>query len=620
MNRYDSGLPNDKYAEFAQYRITHKKQTQNISNPTSTKYAEFTKYKITPQEQKGDSWRDWGEVLGKSALQGVASIADLPANLLHLAERGSRKTLGFLREQAEKPNNINQGVENDFFAPENVDRPSKWLNAGANKFGVDLKPKPKNTSQRIASNAAEFVGAFGPLGLASKGSKAIAVANNIKSGATIGGVSGALQEGGVNPIVADIGSILFAPKLNPKNLLNNFKKIPETATKIPLKIMGLSPKGLNIEAAQAARDLGIDLPAAALTESKLTGLADQFVGKTPYFGNKLGNKYINAENQTKDALSKIYENIGPIRTPEIESKIANLYNESVSTLPLEARVKPINLKNAIDNIKIDTAVLSPSEKELINTLQTIKNEIEPTSKFISQYGPIKVPLQDFDINKLIGTKKSLNSIIKWDMDQGVKNQLRNVQKGIIKDIEEYGKTNPEWYKTFKEADSLYGKVANREKLESTLSGKSTNSATDSLSYNALSKAINSPENNTLIKRQVEPEIFEKIQKLGSVAKAMAIKNRNVPNPSGTAVTNTIFGYLSAFYTPQAVTGLVGTAGLTKLLTDKKLLDLALKYAEKPNTLTAMSFNKRMKEITGYSAIALNKAIVREQQDTMGEEE
>jgi hypothetical protein len=576
---------------------------ETSNNAPSSKWAQYTAEVPLKREQQGDSW---GSLIGKSALQGLTSIPDLPANLLHRAERGGRKTLGFLREQAGKPNNIDMGSENDYFSPENVDRPSKWLNAGANKLGLDLAPKPTTAGQRIASNAAEFAGGFGPFGLASKGAKALSAINTVGKGAIIGGASGALQEVGVNPLVADLASIVAAPtmaaKLNPKNLYSGFKKLPETAAKIPLKIMGLSPKGLNIEAAQAARDLGIDLPASALTESKLTGLADQFVGKTPYFGNKLGKKYLNAENQTKDALNKIYEDVGPSKTPEIESKIDSLYNQVASNLPKDARVKPTHLKNAIDNIKIDTAVLSPGEKDLLNTLETLRNEIEPSSKLISQY-----------VNKLIGTKKSLNSIIKWDMDQGVKNQLRNLQKAVSKDIADYGKINPEWYQSFKEADSLFEKVAKREKLEGILSNKSTNAATDNLSYNALSKAINSPDKNALIKKQVTPETYEKIQKLGTIAKAMAIKNRNIPNPSGTAITTAIGGYLGAFYTPQAITAMIGTAGLTKLLTDKKLLDLALKLAEKPNTLNVIPFNKRIKEVTGYSAAALSKQLQKEQE-------
>src|SRR5690606_23598246 len=135
-----------------------------------------------------------------------------------------------------------------------------------------------------------------------------------------------------------------------------------------LKIMGLSPKRLNIEAAEAAKDLGIELPAAALTDSTLTGLADQWVRKTPFFGNKLKKKDAITEEQTRKALGDIYERTGPVRTPEIEAEIANRYNLAASSLPENAKIKPSNLKKAIDDIKIDTAILSSDEKNLLQSL------------------------------------------------------------------------------------------------------------------------------------------------------------------------------------------------------------------------------------------------------------
>lgn len=568
------------------------------------------------EEQEGDSW---GSLIGKSVVdKGLGPLLGLPK----LVAQGIE---GLARGQAESQRRKFEAMGlpgSDIETPE-INALSSKLPAWEDirdytkdKTGVDFEARPTNAGQRIVSEAVGFATPTGLLGLPGKGAKALNALKTARTGALIGGTSQALKEAGANPIAADVGSMLFAPsaaaKLNPKNLYEGFKKAP-------LKIMGLSPKNLNVEAAQSARDLGIDLPAAALTESKLTGLADQFVGKTPYFGNKLQKKYLNAENQTKDALNRIYEEVGPVKTAEIESQIANLYNESVSSLPKDARIKPANLKKAIDDIKIDTAVLSQGEKDLVNTLQTIKSEIEPTSKLVSQYGPLKIPLQDFDVNKLIGTKKSLNSIIKWDMDQGVKNQLRNIQKAASKDIAEYGKKNPEWYQTFKEADNLFGKVAKREKLEGALSGKSNNAATDTLSYNALSKAINSPENNALLKKQLDPETFAKVQKLGTVAKSMAVKNRNVPNPSGTAMTHAVGGILASYYTPQAVASVIGTAGLTKLLTDKKIVDLALKYAEKPNLVKSIPLNKRIKDLTGYSAIALNRELQKEQRDKFYED-
>jgi len=488
-----------------------------------------------------------------------------------------------------------------------------------------MKPKDNDSLGNILYKAGEFGGATASLPLPTSaslnaagsairgGSKSLLTkfVKDVGTGSSIGGGSGVLQEAGVDPLVSDLISSVATPTaiIKSKSLLNNFTKPRQTLAKIPMKIMGLTPKSMNIEAAKAARDLGIDLPAAAVTDSKLTALADQYVGKAPIFGNKLKNKYALAEEQTQKVLSDILDEIGPSRTPEIEGHIAGLYNKVATSLPQEAKVLPVNLKKAIDDIKINTAILSPDEKSLLQSLETIKNEIEPASKIVSQYGPIKLPLQEYDVNKLVGTKKSLNSIIKWDTDAGVKNQLKKIQKAISRDIQEYGKSNPEWYDAFKEADKLYGDVARREKLENILGHKATNYATESLSYNALAKAINNPKNSVSIRKQLTPEVFKKIQKLGTVAKAMAVKSKNIPNPSGTATTGGISAAIfGLFYDPITTTKLLGGGyGATKLLTDKKFLDLALKLAENPNNLaTTTALNHRIKEITGYSAVALNK--------------
>ncbi|MBM3467720.1 MAG: DNA alkylation repair protein [Alphaproteobacteria bacterium] len=488
-----------------------------------------------------------------------------------------------------------------------------------------MKPRENDSLGNILYKAGEFGGATASLPLPTStgvnaarsaiggGGKSLLTkfAKDIGTGSSIGAGSGVMQEAGVDPLYADLISSLATPTaiVKSKSLLNNFTKPRETLAKIPMKLMGLTPKSMNIEAARAARDLGIDLPAAAVTDSKLTALADQYVGKAPIFGNKLKNKYLLAEEQTQKVLSDIFDEIGPSRTPEIEGQIAGRYNKVETSLPADAKVLPINLKKAIDDIKINTAILSPDEKSLLQSLETIKNEIEPASKIISQYGPIKLPLQEYDVNKLVGTKKSLNSIIKWDTGAGVKNHLKRIQKAISQDIKEYGKTNPEWYDAFKEADKLYGDVAKRERLENILRHKATSDATESLSYNTLAKAINNHKNTASIRKQLTPETFEKIQKLGTVAKAMAIKSKNIPNPSGTATTGGISAAIfGLFYDPITTAKLLGAGyGASRLLTDKKFLDLALKLAENPNNLaTTTALNHRIKEITGYSAVALSK--------------
>lgn len=92
---------------------------------------------------------------------------------------------------------------------------------------------------------------------------------------------------------------------------------------------------------------------------------------------------------------------------------------------------------------------------------------------------------------------------------------------------------------------------------------------------------------------------------------MAVKNKNIPNPSGTAVTAKNFDFISGLTGASAVVfpvktalGIIGGSGLAHLLTDKKTLDLAIKFAESPTNINAVNFGKSMKQITGYTPVTL----------------
>lgn len=572
----------------------------------------------------------WPELIGKSALKGLTSLGDIPS----MVGQGIEGAVNFGRRMEVSPEQgdyipghgyvpkyrINPNAkQTDYsrYIPDTGDV-RKGLN---NYMGIDLEPHPSNENQRMVAHGAEFAGALTPWGLAKKGvnlaGKGINAAKAAGTGASIGLTSGAMQEQGVNPITADIAATFAHP--TPKGLIAAFKKGKETATKIPMQAMGLGPKSINLEAAKAAQDLGIDLPASALTDSKLTGLMDQFVGKTPYFGNKLGNKYAKAQEQTKEALEDIYEQVGPKRTPEVEAQRQRLYDLRTKELPEGAAIKPTHLDAAIDNIKIDSAILSDDEKKLLNSLETIKKNIRPESKLVSNLGPIKMPLSPLSIQTLMGTKTSLNNIIKWDTKEGVRDQLRKVQHAVAEDLAEYGKQNPSWYKRLVDADKFYASVAKREKLENQL-GKSINPSTGDLGYAALSKGINAPKQAKLMKHELGKEVYAKIDKLGKVSRAMAVKNRAIPNPSGTAPTAAIIGYLGNAYSPETLGAIVGTAAATKLLTDKKFLDLAIKYAENPTKsgyLNSMAINRRIKELTGISPSVLSREIKKAEEEQDG---
>lgn len=549
------------------------------------------------------------EVGAKALASGALSLLDLPQNLASIFPGKD-----WIREEGYsdvKPAKFIQTLPPNILSNAIKSKLKDYTN-------IDLNSHPTTDTQRIIKHAGEFAGGAGPLGAFSKGIKAINVAKSAAAGAATGTLSGGLQEAGVNPLVADIGASVVAP-YSSKSLLANFKKLPENIAKIPLKAMGLSGKTFNLKTAQAARDLGIDLPAAALTESKLTNLAEQYVGKVPFLGDKIKNKYATVEAQTKAALDKIYNEVGPEGTPEIKKLIDQLYNERRKALPLDAEIKPSNLKAKLAATTLDTDIPSPNEKRFLKTLDSLTQSIEPHSKYTSPHGVINVPLQPYSVKKLIGNKISLSDVIPWNEKLGITGQqiegrLKGVRKAITQDVEAYGKTNPEWYTKYQKADKLYSDVAKREELENLLTHNTINHATDSFSYNALAKAINNPTAKKHFQKRLTPEVRNKIENLGEVAKALAIKTKNIPNPSGTAPVHaaaTVVGatLIQPFTMLPALGG--GFIG-AELLTNKKYLDLALKFAENPhNKHNVMALTNLITKLTGYSPIILQREINRE---------
>lgn len=600
----------------------------------------WQKYKVSKpievepivNEPEGDAWIPF---LEKSALKGTADVADMPANLAHLAERGGRYGLDYLRKQAGREPMFDQGVDNDYFSPNNVDRPSKWLNQAADNLGVDITPHASSPLQHMVGLGTEFAtSAFIPGLNAVKGASIIDRFRKgykaAKIAAPLGATVAALEESGVDPLVANIAAIPTTAGIGKiaRGTANIGKPILKTVTSprqiyyaAGRKALGLTPSKINLPAAQAARDLGVELPASVFTSSPQAALADQFIQKTPFIGEKLTQKYVTGKQQIEQALEDIYNKTGAKRTPEIDSQIAHLYNKASTTLPEGAAIKPQNTLGALEEVKVVSDMPSKGERELLNWVNDYKNKISPTIS--SNYGNIKIPLQEREVSKLIGTKQSLNSPdspIRWNHPEAnVRNRLIPVHSGIKKDIAEYGKTNPEWYNEYyTKADKLFGEVANREKLEKILGEKAINHATHDLSYNALAKSINSPEQQKLLNQmskrgQLDKETLDKIQKLGTVSSALAIKSKNLPNPSGTAPMLTFIGLVaSAFTDPVTVASTIFKGGsslvaIRNLLTDKKFLDAAIKIAEnpnKPNVLANASLKSRMKSITGTSSPAI----------------
>jgi hypothetical protein len=421
-----------------------------------------------------------------------------------------------------------------------------------------MKPNKDDILGSILYNAGEFGGATASMPMMPPSRVGKSLISKFKGdvglGSAIGATSGTLQQAGIDPIYADLLSTATVPTSS--SLLPKIFS-PKKSVVYPLsrKILDINKNTFNAEAAVAAGKLGIDLPMSVYAPNSKLSLIDQNINKSPFYGDSLRAIYNKSEERIKDILETNYDKIGPQKTDEIKAKINSLYKIAESELPKNVTVLPKNSVERLKSIKNSSLRPSVDEAAVLKYKEDILNHINPiptiNGKVIENFA---IPLQPIPVKTLIDTKRSLNSpnrneIIRWDNpDSTVRNFLKRVGKGYSKDIAEYGKTNPKWHKLYNNADKLYGSVAKRDKLEDLINQKAYNYANNDISYNALAKLINNPQKlkriEKILKSSKDKGILSDLKNIGKISSAISIKNKNIPNPSGTAFTQKSLKYLN----------------------------------------------------------------------------
>lgn len=431
-------------------------------------------------------------------------------------------------------------------------------------------------------------------------------------------VAGAAAMGGTTSYLADQGASTsealgggFATNLAVNTTPTIAKGSKTLLAKGALTAVGLGKNKLNLEAAKAAQELDIALPKAAASEGKIIALADQLLSKTPVAGGIMSKRYSDMANKVMKELDKAYDSALPAsELAGVEDRIKQLYSNSRELLPKDAQIVPKNVTSVTESIKTElakSASLSAGEKKVASIIKDYEDKFVPMG-----IKRIPSPVED-----LVASQDSLGKVINWDdtsvnwkQEKKAASMVKKLYNSISNDLSEYGKTNPEWYSYHKEADKLFTKFSRRQELEKML-GKVESTATGEMSYNSLSKILNDDQTKSRLQKITTPETFERLEKLSKVARAMAIKNKNVPNPSGTAVTQKTFDILSMLTgyglarnaAKTALTLSLGS-GIAHLLTDKKSLDAAIRFAESPTANNAVTFSQRMKQVTGYTPVTL----------------
>lgn len=364
-------------------------RTRPVLNQNSAQSLEGLRFRPI-QKEEGDSWLS---LIPKALGKGIGSIADLAKLGAQGIEGIGRGGAEAKRRELELMGYLGSDIETPEFDTLSSHVPDyqdirKFVKR---KTDVDIEPKPTTEAQRIASHAAEFAGSLGPWGMFGKGAGALKAAKLAGTGAGVGGISGALQEDGVDPLTADIGTSLAFPfgasaikgagNLYSKfTLAGNKKRLQKGAGDILRSKVGEKNIPDVLERLDAKAPLNANLNTAELAEN--TGLAQlhQAMGQNlspvkekealtdAIIRNRLGELSSKTHLQPEQAGESIRNNLS--QTLDLRKK-----NRSEITDPLYQKVNEItegvDLPNTLAFLEKEGQFAKGDIKNNLNYVQDI---------------------------------------------------------------------------------------------------------------------------------------------------------------------------------------------------------------------------------------------------------
>ncbi|PFX11151.1 hypothetical protein AWC38_SpisGene25332, partial [Stylophora pistillata] len=267
------------------------------------------------------------------------------------------------------------------------------------------------------------------------------------------------------------------------------------------------------------------------------------------------------------------------------------------------------------------AIQSPKTKALVQDLQQLKKNLGVSQFEGTNFTP-PMPAKN-----LISTKQELNALIDWDKNTDLPlKYYKDIRAAVVKDIEAYGERNPKFLNAFNKANAFRSQVGRRETFDKKLTQKIGNES-DGVKYNQFVKWAEDPKNKAALEKDVGQENAPHFKDLLTIARAFKSASQNIPNPSGTAPTKALyqmFGKLSAlaggvligwgdFTTAASTIGATLGSGkiLNKILNDKKLLQAAKNYAQKPDAAQGKKLKNLLMSQTSITTTQLSKALEKE---------
>jgi len=565
------------------------------------------------------SFLDKAKRLGGIAVHGFAGGVGGLADLATLATKDMEG--GFALE--EDQNSPGYNLKNY-----QTEQASTLLGKKVNElFGVNLEPK------EAFEKFVHLVGEFSvPLGVGGKatslGGKLLKVGKHEALAA--GGAAGitAAEEAGVDSslgkMAAGVGgtaAVSALGSLNPKGLA--------------LSLAGFGRNQLKTKALDAAKRIGVDLPGVAATDAVAPSAAHNLIGRVPYFGDRIRETLSQTGKQYQRSFEALLDKVSPSLTEDLSETAKRIYAPLDPLLPVSDTIDPTPWLKEIKKIetKLQSAAKSEPTKKLLSVFREMKQTLEGKSadglpgyletasetvkqslqkqlqEGASTVQPIpvqQVVRQKIELNKMM---KDKNLFDRTDSDSlSYLHNLQAVTKGML---EQYGKKqNPEFLNALQKADTTYASYAKRQNLDALLSEKLSSLITEEPQYNPLIKALQKKDNQKFLKNNLGPENYKKIKDYIEVAKAMESIKRNNQNPSGSGWVGALASIAGGLYAAPAYTTalLAATEAGAKLLTSKRFINLAHRYAKEPSESIAKKLETLIKETTGKSSNILTQEL------------
>jgi uncharacterized protein YjgD (DUF1641 family) len=181
-------------------------------------------------------------------------------------------------------------------------------------------------------------------------------------------------------IGAAVATEAAASLLNPKNIAKGV-----------MKSVGLGKGQLKRDALESAERLGVDLPAAAATDSKLMAFLNQHASKIPFVGDILREKFQTASTQYQSAFKSLLEDVGAVRDEGLNQKINALYAKSHALIPERDILVPKHSLKALQDVrkKIKSTVYSEPTQKLVSKLDEMEKSLLLDGSFA-----IPMPVQE----------------------------------------------------------------------------------------------------------------------------------------------------------------------------------------------------------------------------------